>query len=114
MGDLALRLQPVPRVTIEPLGVTLDCNDGESVFACARRHNVFIPTACAGKATCGLCRVKMIAGEANVAPINRDEQKHLGNTYFITKLRLSCQLKPTGDVTVRVPDMPEPKKLPKL
>lgn len=114
MGDLALRLGPVPRVTIEPLGVTLDCNDGESVFACARRHNVFIPTACAGKATCGLCRVKMIAGEANVAPINRDEQKHLGNTYFITRLRLSCQLKPTGDVTVRVPDMPEPKKLPKL
>ena len=104
----------MPRVTIEPLGVTLDCHDGESVFACARRNNVFIPTACAGKATCGLCRVKMIAGEENVAPINRDEQKHLGNTYFITKLRLSCQLKPTGDVTVRVPDMPEPKKLPKL
>jgi len=104
----------VPRVTIEPLGVTLDCNEGESVFACARRHNVFIPTACAGKATCGLCRVKMIAGEGNVAPINRNEQKHLGNTYFITKLRLSCQLIPTGDVTVHVPDMPEPKKLPKL
>ena len=56
----------VPRVTIEPLGVTLDCDDGESVFACARRHNVLIPTACAGKATCGLCRVKMIAGEENV------------------------------------------------
>jgi ferredoxin, 2Fe-2S len=105
MRHLALRLQPVPRVTIEPLGVTLDCHDGESVFACARRNNVFIPTACAGKATCGLCRVKMIAGEANVAPINRDEQKHLGNTYFITKLRLSCQAVVTGgDVTVLIPD----------
>ena len=112
--DISRYASAVPRVTIEPLGVTLDCNEGESVFACARRHNVFIPTACAGKATCGLCRVKMIAGESNVAPINRDEQKHLGNTYFITKLRLSCQLRPTGDVTVRVPDMPEPKKLPKL
>ncbi|MCU1281201.1 MAG: ferredoxin [bacterium] len=104
----------VPRVTIQPLGVTLECNEGESVFACARRHNVLIPTACAGKATCGLCRVKMIAGEQNVAPMNRDEQKHLGNTYFITKLRLSCQLQPTGDLTVLVPNMPEPKKPPKL
>jgi ferredoxin, 2Fe-2S len=104
----------VPRITIEPIGVTLDCNDGESVFTCARRNDVFIPTACAGKATCGLCRVKVLAGEANVTPINREEQKHLGNTYFITKLRLSCQLRPTGDITVRVPDMPEPKKLPKL
>jgi 2Fe-2S ferredoxin len=96
----------VPRVTFEPLGVTVDCADGESVFACARRHNIPVPTACAGKATCGLCRVKMIAGEVHVTPINRDEMKHLGNTYFITKLRLSCQLVPTGDVTVRIPDMP--------
>lgn len=99
----------MPRVTIEPLGVTLECQDGESVFACARRHNVPIPTACAGKATCGLCRVKLLDGEANVAPINREEQKHLGNTYFITKLRLSCQLRPTGDIKVRIPDMPERK-----
>ena len=114
MGQVALRLCGVPRVTVEPLGVTLECNDGESVFACARRHGVLIPTACAGKATCGLCRVKMIAGESNVAPINRDEQKHLGNTYFITKLRLACQLVPTGDVTVRGPDMPEKKAPPKL
>ncbi len=75
---------------------------------------MFVPAACADMARYGLCRVKMLAGEANVAPINRDEQKHLGNTYFITKLRLSCQLVPTGDITVRVPDMPDPKKLPKL
>ena len=114
MGQVALRLRPVPRVTIEPLDVTLDCRDGESVFACARRNGVLIPTACAGKATCGLCRVKMVAGAEHVAPINRDEQKHLGNTYFITKLRLSCQLIPTGDITVRIPDMPDPKKLQKL
>lgn len=97
---------PVVRVTFEPLGVTVDCNERESVFACARRHNIPIPTACAGKATCGLCRVKLEAGEAHVAPLNRDEQKHLGNTYFITKLRLSCQLYPTGNITVRLPGMP--------
>lgn len=96
----------MPRVTFEPLGVTVDCADGESVFACARRHNIPVPTACAGKATCGLCRVKVIAGESSVTPINSDETKHLGNTYFITKLRLSCQLLPKGDLTVRIPDMP--------
>jgi ferredoxin len=100
----------VPHVTFEPLGVTVDCADGESVFACGRRHGILIPTACAGKATCGLCRVKLLVGEPHVAPINRDEQRHLGNTYFITKLRLSCQLVPMGDVTVRIPDMPERKK----
>jgi ferredoxin len=91
------------------MGVTLECADGESIFACAQRNGVLIPTACAGKATCGLCRVKVIAGEPHLAPINRDELKHLGNTYFITKLRLSCQLRPTGEVTVRIPDMPAKK-----
>ncbi len=97
----------MPRVLFEPLGVTVDCNAGESVFACARRNSIPVPTACAGKATCGLCRVKLLVGEANVTPINANEKKHLGNTYFITKLRLSCQLFPTGDLTVRIPDMPE-------
>jgi uncharacterized 2Fe-2S/4Fe-4S cluster protein (DUF4445 family) len=97
----------VPKVTFEPLGITVDCHDGESVFACARRHNILIPTACAGKATCGLCRVKVESGAEHLTPINHDETKHLGNTYFITKLRLSCQAKVSGgDVRVRIPAMP--------
>ncbi len=95
----------MPRVTFQPLDVTVDCQDGESVFDAGRRAGVLIPTACVGKATCGLCRVKIVAGAEFLPPINRDEQKHLGNTYFITKLRLSCQAKVTGgDVTVLIPD----------
>lgn len=100
----------MPRVTFEPIGVTVECAPDESIFACGRRQGIFIPTACNGKATCGLCRVKIISGEASLPPISHDEQKHLGNTYFITKLRLSCQLKPTSDVTVKIPDMPAPKQ----
>ena len=100
----------MPRVTFEPLGVTLECATDESIFACARRNGILIPTACNGKATCGLCRVKILAGESGLSPIGHDEVKHLGNTYFITKLRLSCQLRPLGDVTVRIPDMPDKLK----
>jgi ferredoxin len=95
----------VPRVTFLPLEQTIDCADGESIFDAARRQGILIPTACAGKATCGLCRVKIVSGAEFLPPINRDEQKHLGNTYFITKLRLSCQCKVSGgDVTVLIPD----------
>jgi hypothetical protein len=49
---------------------------------------------CAGKATCGLCRVKIVGGAALLSPFNADERKHLGNVYFITKQRLSCQARP--------------------
>ena len=64
-----------------------------------------ISTACVGKATCGLCRVKVVAGEAHLRAFNSRREKHLGNVYFITKMRLSCQAKviTDGDVTVEVP-----------
>jgi ferredoxin len=92
-------------VTFQPFGVTVECEEGETLFAIARRAEVPIPTACVGKASCGLCRVKIVAGAEHLSPLNRDEQKHLGNTYFITKLRLSCQARVAdGDVTVLLPD----------
>jgi ferredoxin len=101
----------MPRVTYLPMDVTVDCDDGESVFAAGRRQNVLIPSACVGKATCGLCRVKIVAGAEFLPPINREEQKHLGNTYFITKLRLSCQCTVSGgDVTVLIPDAAKAQK----
>ena len=76
------------------------------MFAVARRAGVPITTACNAKATCGLCRVKIISGEAFLSPLAEVEKKHLGNVYFITKLRLSCQACVTGggDVVVEIPD----------
>jgi ferredoxin, 2Fe-2S len=97
----------LPIITFLPSGLRLSCEDGATVYATARLANLAIPTACNGKATCGLCRVKIIAGEKFLPPLNADEKKHLGNVYFITKLRLSCQATVTGgDVTVEIPGAP--------
>lgn len=78
-------------MTFLPTGVRVACAAGESVFEIARRAGIEITTACVGKATCGLCRVKIVGGEADLSPLNAAERKHLGNVYFINKLRLSCQ-----------------------
>ena len=97
------------RVTFLPDGVTAECADGETVFAVARRIGVAIETACVGKATCGLCRVKVVAGEEFLSPQNDKERSHLGNVYFLTKVRLSCQsIIAGGDVTVEL----APKRAP--
>jgi ferredoxin len=93
----------MPRVTFLPLNLSVELNAGESVFAAARRNNIGISTACAGKGTCGLCRVKIAGGEQFLGPVSPIEKRHLGNTYFLTKLRLSCQLQPTGDIAVELP-----------
>jgi uncharacterized 2Fe-2S/4Fe-4S cluster protein (DUF4445 family) len=95
----------LPSVTYLPSGLRFACDDGESVFGVARQAGLGITTACNAKATCGLCRVKVISGEAHLSPISDVEKKHLGNVYFITKLRLSCQARVSGgDVVVEIPD----------
>lgn len=101
----------MPLITFDAIGMSIDCAAGETVFVAARRQGVPIPTACVGRGTCGLCRVKVLAGEANLPPVSEIEKRHLGNTYFITKLRLSCQLQVTGDVTLSIPDAPRGAKL---
>ena len=92
-------------MTFLPAGVKIECADGESVFEVGRRAGIAITTACVGKASCGLCRVKIVGGEANLTPLNAAERKHLGNVYFITKLRLSCQARVCGDVVVQLPNL---------
>jgi 2Fe-2S ferredoxin len=94
-------------VTFQPFGTTVEAAEGESLFDAGRRAGVPIPTACVGKASCGLCRVKILDGEAHLSPQNAEEKRHLGNTYFISKLRLSCQARIVpggGQVVVELPD----------
>jgi ferredoxin len=92
-------------ITYLPSGTRLACAPGDSIFEVARRGGVAVPTACVGQATCGLCRVRIISGEQHLTPFNPAERKHLGNAYFITKLRLSCQARireDAGDAEVVV------------
>jgi uncharacterized 2Fe-2S/4Fe-4S cluster protein (DUF4445 family) len=94
----------MPKITYLPMNITVDCADGESVFEVGRRHGIAIDTACVGKATCGRCRVKIVAGAEFLPEFNDDEKKHLGNVYWLTRVRLSCQsVVHGGDVTVEVP-----------
>jgi ferredoxin len=94
----------MPKITFEPFRVSFSCAEGESVFEVGRRHGVPIATACSGQGTCGLCRIKVLSGEAFLPPFGESDRKHLGNVYFITRERLACQaFVRGGDVVVSVP-----------
>ena len=75
---------------------------GSTLFEAGAKVTAGIETACVGKGTCGLCRVKILAGAENLNPFTDEERKHLGSVYHITKVRLACRSKPTGDVTMQV------------
>ena len=94
----------MPSITFLPDGLRVPCDEGDSIFDVGRRAGVRIPTSCVGKASCGLCRVKIVSGEDHLTPLNTNERRHLGNVYFLTKIRLSCQARvEQGDVSVEIP-----------
>lgn len=82
--------------------VTVDALPGDSLFDAAAKVSAGVDTACVGKGTCGLCRVKILAGAEHLNPYTDEERKHLGNVYHITKVRLACRCRPTGDVTIEI------------
>jgi ferredoxin len=94
----------MPTVTIQrddgPLVVT--CADGDTLFDAGAKVGAGIDTACVGKGTCGLCRVKILAGAEHLTPFTDEERKHLGNVYHITKVRLACRSRVSGDVTMQI------------
>ena len=94
----------MPAITIKSGDTTtvVDCAEGSTLFEAGAKISAGIDTACVGKGTCGLCRVKIIAGAEHLPPFTEEERKHLGNVYHITKVRLSCRCKVSGDVTIEI------------
>jgi uncharacterized 2Fe-2S/4Fe-4S cluster protein (DUF4445 family) len=101
----------MPHVTFMPSGVRAEAADGESVFAIGKRAGVEIETACVGQASCGLCRIKVLEGESFLSDLTDADEKHLGNVYFLTRVRLSCQAFVNGgDVVVELAPRRKHKK----
>lgn len=79
------------------------CPDGTTVFDAGAKIQAAIDTACVGKGTCGLCRIKIISGKEWLSPYSDEELRHLGNLYHLTRVRLACRTKVSGgDVAVEV------------
>lgn len=95
----------MPVVTIAGDGAPLlvELPAGSTLFEAGARLSAGIDTACVGKGTCGLCRVKIVAGAQHLTPYTDEERKHLGNVYHITKVRLACRTQlGDGDVTIQI------------
>jgi ferredoxin len=93
----------MPTVTIAgATPVTIECADGDTLFDAGGKAGAGIDTACVGKGTCGLCRVRVLAGAEHLTPYTDEERKHLGNVYHLTKVRLSCRARISGPVTIEI------------
>lgn len=57
------------QLTLEPLGVTLDVQEGQTVLDAALRSGIYIPHAC-GHGLCGTCKVQVMEGEVDNGQAN--------------------------------------------
>lgn len=93
---------PIVTIAMPDGPVVVECREGDTLFEAGAKITAGIDTACVGKGTCGLCRVKIVAGAEHLNPFTDEERKHLGNVYHITKVRLACRCKIAGDVSIEV------------
>jgi len=92
-GDATIAINDNPdlSMTIQTGGTLLSALAGEGIF---------VPSACGGKGSCGVCKVDVIAGGGAMLPtetgwISRGEARE--------GCRLSCQVKVKGDMSLRMP-----------
>ena len=73
---------------------------GGTLLGALADRKIFIPSACGGKGSCGVCKVDVMAGGGAVLPT---DPPHITRGEFREGTRLSCQVKVKQDMMIRVP-----------
>ncbi len=95
----------MPKVSIEPLGQTIEAESGATIMEAAWAHGLYWPTTCGGQGICTSCACSVDDGGDNLEPMGRSELKTLREELSEAairsrRLRLACQARVRGDVTV--------------
>ena len=74
---------------------------GSTLLSSLMGVEVFIPSACGGRGSCGLCKVQVTEGAGQLLPtelpwLNEEERRD--------QTRLSCQIKVKNDIKIQIPE----------
>lgn len=72
---------------------------GQPLLSAMAATNVFLPSACGGKGSCGQCRVQVTAGGGEILPT---EAVHFTRKEIKDNWRLACQVKVKNDLDIKV------------
>jgi Na+-transporting NADH:ubiquinone oxidoreductase subunit F len=64
-------------------------------------ERIFLPSACGGRGSCGVCKVKV---KSDVGPVLPTELPYLSDDEKQTGIRLSCQVKVKSDLAIEIPE----------
>ena len=94
-------------VRVEPLGVLVSVDPGESLLEAAWRAGLDWPTLCYGQAECMACRVQVVSGHTGILPPDDEEtgamRQRLPRSQAGSDVRLACRMRVWGasEVVVR-------------
>lgn len=92
----------MPKLILRPSGQVIEISEDQNVLDCLRAEEIYIRSSCGGGASCGDCMIKVVSGEDHLSPPPFEEIQLLGNVFHLTKERLACQLKISGDVSIDI------------
>ncbi len=90
--------------------VTIDINNGERVIttesgstllATLADNNVFLPSACGGGGSCGMCKCQVLEGGGDILPT---ETGFISRKMAKDHWRLGCQVKVKENLKIKVPE----------
>ncbi|NQV30026.1 MAG: NADH:ubiquinone reductase (Na(+)-transporting) subunit F [Candidatus Marinimicrobia bacterium] len=74
---------------------------GSTLLQTLAEEKIFLPSACGGGGTCGLCTCKITQGGGEILPT---EKPHLSRSEIKDNVRLACQVKVKSDMQIKIPD----------
>ena len=78
----------------------IEVESGASLLSSLATQNVFLPSACGGKGSCGQCKVQVFSGGGEILPT---ETVHFSRKEIKDHWRLGCQVKVKSDMSIGVP-----------
>jgi Na+-transporting NADH:ubiquinone oxidoreductase subunit F len=95
------RLSPKGKVKLHLNDQELAVSPGSNLLSTLSSNGIFLPSACGGGGTCGMCKCQVVEGGGSILPtetgfFNRKEQQD--------NWRLGCQVKIREDIMVKVPE----------
>jgi Na+-transporting NADH:ubiquinone oxidoreductase subunit F len=79
----------------------LTVTGGNSLLASLGDKQIFIPSACGGRGSCGACKCKILDGGGPLLPT---EKPLLSKEEMADNIRLACQVKVKSDIKIQIPE----------
>ncbi|MHC4294391.1 MAG: FAD-binding oxidoreductase [Planctomycetota bacterium] len=80
---------------------TLEVDGGQTLLSSLIDKEIYIPSACGARGSCGYCKITVLDGGGPVLPT---ETPYLTRKEVRGNVRLACQVKVREDIRVRIPE----------